>query len=154
MECVELQFWNLRLRNLQYIYEQLREPKVKSMAAVLEKTNSAYYSCFKDIFKNIVISLAEAKNICLYLTPLKKHIQLLEDTDFSECSPLLAPLMHVICLIWYNCKSFDQVKLIIILKQICNLLILELVIFTNNYMYYPGPTAIYYGVELTCDTIS
>lgn len=122
---LELQFWNLRLRNLQHIYEQLKEPRVKSMAVVLEKTNSAYYSCFKDIFKNIVIALAEAKSICLYLTPLKKHIQLLEETDFSECTPLLAPVMHVICLIWYNCKAFDQVKLITILKQICNLLILE-----------------------------
>ncbi|EFA11309.2 dynein beta chain, ciliary [Tribolium castaneum] len=122
---VELQFWNLRLQNLHYIYEQLREPRVKSMAVILEKTNSAYYSCFKNLFKNIVISLAEAKDICLYLKPLKKHIALVEETDFSECIPVLAPLMHVVCLIWSNSKYYDQVKIIVLLKQICNLLIQE-----------------------------
>ncbi|KAJ8958202.1 hypothetical protein NQ314_006441, partial [Rhamnusium bicolor] len=122
---LELQFWNQRLKNLQYIYEQLREPKVKSMALILEKTNSAYYNCFRNTFKSVVVALAEAKDVCLYLTPLKKHIQLLEETDLSECIPLLTPVMHVICLIWSNCKSFDEVKLIILLKQICNLLILE-----------------------------
>ncbi|KAJ8957969.1 hypothetical protein NQ318_001970 [Aromia moschata] len=121
----ELEFWNLRLRNLQYIYEQLREPKIKSMAVILEKTNSAYYSCFKNVFKNVVMALAETKDVCLYLTPLRKHIQSLEETDFSESMTLLAPLMHVICLIWSNCKSFDQSKLTTLLKQICNLLILE-----------------------------
>lgn len=113
------------MKNLQHIYEQLKEPKVKSMASVLEKTNSAYYSCFRTIFKNTVTSLAEAKDVCLYLTPLKKHIQTLEETDFSEVIPLLAPTMHVICLIWSNCKSFDQSKLIILLKQVSNLLIQE-----------------------------
>ena len=121
----ELHFWNLRLQNLHYIYEQLREPRVRSMAVILEKTNSAYYSCFKNLFKNIVIALAEAKNICLYLKPLKKHIALLEETDFSECIPVLAPLMHVVCLIWCNSKCYDQVKIIVLLKQICNLLIQE-----------------------------
>lgn len=121
----EIEFWNLRLKNLQYIYEQLKEPKVKSMAVVLELTNSAYYSCFRNLFKNTVMALAEAKDVCLYLNPLKRHIQQLEGTDFSECIPLLAPVMHVICLIWSQCKSFDQVKLIILLKQFCNLLIQE-----------------------------
>ncbi|CAH1164042.1 unnamed protein product [Phaedon cochleariae] len=121
----ELQFWHRRLKNLQYIYEQLREPKVRSMAVVLERTNSAYFGCFQNTFKNTVMALSEAKDINLYLSPLKKHIQSLEETDFSECIPLLKPLVHVVCLIWVNCKSYDQVKLITLLKQICNLLIQE-----------------------------
>ncbi|XP_076261923.1 dynein heavy chain at 93AB isoform X2 [Rhynchophorus ferrugineus] len=122
---VEIEFWCQRLRNLHYIYNQLREPNVRSMASILEKTNSAYYVCFKNIFRNVVIALAEAKDIYLHLTPLKRHIAMLEETDFSECIPLLAPVMHVVCLIWATCKSYDQVKLITLLKQICNLLILE-----------------------------
>lgn len=95
------------------------------MAVILEKTNSAYYSCFRNLFKNIVIALAEARDICLYLKPLKRHVTLLGETDFSDCIPLLKPLMHVVCLIWSNSKCYDQVKLIVLLKQICNLLILE-----------------------------
>lgn len=95
------------------------------MAVILEKTNSAYYSCFQTLFKNIVISLAEAKNICLHLAPLKKHIQTLEESEFNECICLLAPLMHVIALIWSNCRYYNEVKIIVLLKQVCNLLIQE-----------------------------
>lgn len=95
------------------------------MAVILEKTNSAYYSCFKNLFKNVVMGLAEAKDICLYLKPLKKHIDALQETDFSENTPLFAPLIHIVCLIWSNSKYYDQVKIIVLLKQICNLLIQE-----------------------------
>lgn len=119
----EIDFWNLRSKNLQYIYQQLRESKIRSMALILEKTNSAYYSCFQTIFKNVVLSLAEAKNICLFLTPLRRHITLLEETEFNECGPYLAPLMHVLCLIWSNSSYYNENKLIVLLKQVCNLLI-------------------------------
>nr|CAI5851783.1 unnamed protein product [Callosobruchus analis] len=130
----EIEFWKLRLKNLQYIYEQLKEPKVKSMAVILEKTNSAYYSCFTTLFRNTVTRLSEAQDVCVYLTPLKKHINSLEETDFSECVPLIAPTMHVICLIWTHCKSFDQPKLITLLKQVCNLLIQEVVMTTYTHL--------------------
>lgn len=93
------------------------------MAHILEKTNSAYYSCFKTLFKNVVLSLAEAKDICLHLSPLKKHISLLEETEFNECGPHLAPLMHVLCLIWSHSNYYNESKLIVLLKQVCNLLI-------------------------------
>lgn len=50
----EINFWNNRLDNLQYIYEQLRDERVRKMAVVLEKTDSAYFPCFKTLFRNIV----------------------------------------------------------------------------------------------------
>ncbi|KAL1493068.1 hypothetical protein ABEB36_011203 [Hypothenemus hampei] len=125
LPSVEIEFWNRRLNNLQYIYQQLREPRVRCMASILEQTRSAYYSCFQNIFKNIVVALAEAKEVHLHLTPLKKHINLLEETDFSEIMPLLAPVFHVVCLIWANCSSYDQIKVITLMRQISNLLIIE-----------------------------
>lgn len=54
---VEIKFWNWRLRNLEFVYDQLRQNRVRSMAVILEKTNSAYYACFKSLFKNIVTGL-------------------------------------------------------------------------------------------------
>lgn len=51
---VEINFWNSRLKNLTYIYEQLRHEKVRSMAMILEYTDSAYFPCFKTLFKNVV----------------------------------------------------------------------------------------------------
>lgn len=138
---LEIHFWNLRLKNLQFIYEQLRDCRVHSMAIILEKTDSAYYNCFRNLFKSVVISLAEAKDINLYLKPLKKHIDSLEEIDFSDCIPLLAPMMHVICLIWSNSQYYDQVKITILLKQICNLLICQvrsavLALFANLFIFF------------------
>lgn len=108
---------------MQYIYEQLRDPKVRSMAVILEKTSSAYYNCFRHLFKRIVVALAESKDIDLYLKPLKKHFEVLEETDFGECAPLLTSLMYTFCLVWSNSKHYDQIKAVVLLKQICNLLI-------------------------------
>lgn len=82
-----------------YIYEQLRHERIKSMALILEHTDSAYFPCFKTMFKNVVTALAESRDITLYLSPLMKHFLQFEETDFSESKPLLKPLMHVVCLV-------------------------------------------------------
>nr|CAD7570912.1 unnamed protein product [Timema californicum] len=128
----EVQFWNARLGNLEYIYDQLRDEKVRKMAVILEKTDSAYFPCFKTLFRNIVAAsllpretaLAEAKDIVLYLKPLMKHLALLEDTDFSEVTPFLRPLLYTVCLIWaHSCYYCNSSKIIVLLRQICNLLI-------------------------------
>lgn len=37
-----------------YIYEQLRHERIKSMALILEHTDSAYFPCFKTMFKVLV----------------------------------------------------------------------------------------------------
>lgn len=109
-----------------YISDQLQEDRVKKMAIILEKTNSAYFPCFRTLFDNVVSSLAEAQEISLYLTPLAKFFKSVEEIDFAEAKPLMAVLIHTLGLAWANCKSYQSSsKLIIILRQICNLLIQE-----------------------------
>ncbi|CAG9135931.1 unnamed protein product [Plutella xylostella] len=126
LPTVEIAFWKSRLSNLNYIYDQLRSDRVRCMAVILEKTNSAYYPCFSRLFKNIVSALAEAQEIDLYLRTLVKHFQALEDTDFTECQPLFRPLFHVICMVWRDSKYYcSSSKLMVLLKQICNLLIYQ-----------------------------
>jgi len=49
-----LKFWEARLKNLENIYEQLRETRVKKMAIILEKTDSAYFPSFRTLFRNVV----------------------------------------------------------------------------------------------------
>lgn len=51
---VELNFWNNRLRNFSFIFAQLRETRVQCMAKLLQRTESAYFPCFKTLFKNVV----------------------------------------------------------------------------------------------------
>lgn len=109
-----------------YIYDQVQEDRVKKMATILEKTNSAYFPCFRTLFDNVVSSLAEAKEISLYLTPLAKCFKSVEEIDFAEAKPLMASLIHSLGLAWAKCKSYQSSgKLIIMLRQICNLLIQE-----------------------------
>lgn len=44
--------------------------------------------------------------------------------DFAESKILLKPLMHVVCMVWANSRYYCQSsKLIVLLRQICNLLI-------------------------------
>ncbi|XP_018327462.1 dynein beta chain, ciliary [Agrilus planipennis] len=121
--AAELHFWDLRLKNLQYIYDQLREKRVKSMATILEKSDSAYYNCFQNLFKSVIMSLAEAQDVNIYLKPLQKYVVLLEETDFCEYSSLFPPLMTTVCLVWANSMYYDQSRIITLLKQISNLLI-------------------------------
>ncbi|XP_055848919.1 dynein beta chain, ciliary isoform X2 [Episyrphus balteatus] len=122
----EIAFWNNRLKNLSFIFEQLRNERIRSMALILEHSQSAYFPCFQTLFKNVVTALAEAKDITLYLTPLKKQLVQLEEIDFAEAKPLLIPLMHVVCNLWgrsrYYCHSS---KITVLLKQMCNLIIYQ-----------------------------
>lgn len=69
-------------------------------------------------------ALAEAKDIALYLKPLLPHFAALQETDFAEIRPCLQPLMHVVCLVWANSRYYcNSAKIIVLLRQICNLLI-------------------------------
>ena len=50
----EIEFWKQKALNLECIYDQLREPKVRRMAELLEKTESSYFQVFKDMFRDVV----------------------------------------------------------------------------------------------------
>lgn len=54
IKSLELAFWNNRLRNFTQIYKQLRNERIRSMALILEATDSAYFPCFSTMFKNVV----------------------------------------------------------------------------------------------------
>lgn len=69
---VELIFWEERVQDLQCIYDQLNEDRVRKMAVILEKTGSTYWPAFKTMFRNVVASLAEAQDILVHLKPFKK----------------------------------------------------------------------------------
>ena len=49
---------------------QLKDPKAKKMAELLEKTNSSYYQAFKEHFRETVDALEEAQYIDIHLKTL------------------------------------------------------------------------------------
>lgn len=47
-------FWNNRIQNLKYIFQQLRDQRIMKMTTIVQMTNSAYYPCLKNIYANVV----------------------------------------------------------------------------------------------------
>ena len=44
---VEIEFWEAKCRNLESLYEQMKNSTTRNMASILNVTDSAYYPCFK-----------------------------------------------------------------------------------------------------------
>lgn len=66
----EVKFWNKRRSNVSNIYDQLTDPRVKSIGNILEMINSVYTSTFFTTFKDVVTALHEADDVTLWLKPL------------------------------------------------------------------------------------
>lgn len=66
----DIDFWNLRLKNLENIYNQLIDNRIKAIAKILEAIDSVYFAAFRTAFKNIVAALCEARDITLWINPL------------------------------------------------------------------------------------
>ena len=124
---VEVAFWRDRCDNLESIVDQLYQDKARKMSHLLEKALSSYYPALQNMTKDIVDALDEAHDIFIFLKPLQKHFDDMEESDFVELPKCLVPLFHLICLVWVNCKHYQQPsRLIVLLQEISNLM-MELV---------------------------
>ena len=60
----------------------------------------------------------------MYLKPLKSAIESVEEAEFDQLQPRLAPVLHVLCLVWANSTHYRMPsRIIVVLQEICNLLI-------------------------------
>ncbi|EHB17858.1 Dynein heavy chain 11, axonemal [Heterocephalus glaber] len=120
----ELDFWMLRMENLSCIYDQLQAPVVLKMVKILKSKQSSYFPTLKNIFLAVEDALLEAQDVELYLRPLRRHIQCLQETEFPHTCALIAPLFHTICLIWSHSKCYNTpARVIVLLQEFCNLFI-------------------------------
>ncbi|XP_049855418.1 dynein beta chain, ciliary-like [Schistocerca gregaria] len=153
--AAEILFWNNRLKNMENLYHQMRDPRVVDMASILELTDSAYFPCFKSMFRNVVAAVAEARDIVIYLKPLQKYFDQLENTIFCECQPILWPLMHTVCLVWANSRYYcNNSKITVLIKEICNLLIQEAIKYLDQSTIFQAEVEESYDKILKCiDTL-
>uniref|UniRef100_A0A8D1IYR5 Dynein axonemal heavy chain 11 n=1 Tax=Sus scrofa TaxID=9823 RepID=A0A8D1IYR5_PIG len=120
----ELDFWTMRRENLSCIYDQLQAPIVLKMVKILKNKQSSYFPTLRDIFLSVKNALREAQDVELYLRPLRRHIQCLQETEFPQTRVLIAPLFHTICLIWSHSKFYNTpARVIVLLQEFCNLFI-------------------------------
>lgn len=118
----ELNFWKLKAHNLQNLRQQLSDEKVSQVISILEKTNSTYIDSYKRMFEDLEKASVEASSIDKHLQPLNSYIDSLSDASLphEEYIEEFKPVMHIISLIWDSCEYYDQLKLISLLRQVCN----------------------------------
>ncbi|XP_075413447.1 dynein axonemal heavy chain 11 [Tenrec ecaudatus] len=120
----ELEFWKTRRENLVCIYEQLQTPVVSKMAKILKTKRSSYFPALEEMFATVTRALLEAQDVDVYLKPLRRHIQCLQETEFPQSHVLIAPLFHTICLIWSHSNFYNTpARIIVLLQEFGNLFI-------------------------------
>ncbi|XP_060488660.2 dynein axonemal heavy chain 11 [Panthera onca] len=128
----ELDFWMMRRENLSCIYDQLQAPIVLKMARILQIKQSSYLPTLKDIFVAVKNALLEAQDVELFLRPLRRHVQCLQETEFPQIRVLIAPLFHTICLIWSHSKFYNTpARIIVLLQEFCSLFIDQAIIYLS-----------------------
>ena len=120
----EIQFWNARLKDLEHVYDQLRDPRVKKMIDYMKAVGSYFLPCFKSTLMNVIEGICEAKDINLHMKPLSNHIINFDVEDFTETGKYMKPLIHTVALIWANSVYYrDSSKIITLLHEIGNMVI-------------------------------
>ncbi|KAM6469113.1 dynein axonemal heavy chain 9 [Liasis olivaceus] len=128
---MELEFWKNRYEDLQYIYGQLKARRILTMLELLDKVQSTYFPAFKSIFSDVEAALIEAQDINMYLKPLQRPLEEIENVEFNEVKPLLNRMLHIVCLIWGTSKYYcAPARIIVLLQEICSLLIQQ----AKNYL--------------------
>ncbi|MEQ2304474.1 hypothetical protein AMECASPLE_027335, partial [Ameca splendens] len=120
----ELLLWKNRYADLECIHSQLNSCKVKKMEVLLEAVESSYYPAFINMQRDVLAALEEAKDICIYLTPLQCLLEELETMDFPDVKGQIQAFMHTVCLVWVNSRHYNTPgRLVVLLQETCNLLI-------------------------------
>ncbi|XP_053270380.1 dynein axonemal heavy chain 9-like [Pleuronectes platessa] len=126
----ELLFWKNRYADLDGIHSQLAASKVNKMGKLLEAAKSSYFPAFTNMQLNVSAALEEAKDISIYLMPLKGLFEDMESMEFPEVRRQIGPLMHTVCLVWANSRHYNTPqRLILLLQETCNLLIQQAQMF-------------------------
>ncbi|EDX14647.1 GD18081 [Drosophila simulans] len=120
----EIGFWTNRKLNLQNIYEQLRESTHKTLAQILERIESVYYEPYATAFRKLVAAWLEAQDVSLWLQPLLRQTAAFNSVQFSNGHDLVAPLVHIVHLVWSNARYYRSTqRMSVLLRCICNMLV-------------------------------
>ncbi|XP_076387377.1 dynein beta chain, ciliary-like [Megachile rotundata] len=134
----ELDYWNTRLKNMESLYRQLKDPKVVKMDEFLSETESPYSKYFKDLIKNVAATLLETRDIFLYLKPLDANFQEISNAEFKELASKFKILLHCVCLAWANSKYYPSERIITLLREVSNLLIAQISKHINPSTLFEG----------------
>uniref|UniRef100_A0A6I8PET2 Dynein axonemal heavy chain 11 n=2 Tax=Ornithorhynchus anatinus TaxID=9258 RepID=A0A6I8PET2_ORNAN len=138
----ELDFWKARKDRLTCISDQLQAPAVQKMVKILKAKRSKLFSYFQKHFQGVGNGFwLKLKDIDLYLRPLKKHVQCLQETKFPQTRILIHPLLHTICLLWSHSEFYGYpARIIVLLQEFCNLFIDQAIAYLSPEELLKGDT--------------
>ncbi|XP_076032505.1 dynein beta chain, ciliary-like [Oratosquilla oratoria] len=129
----EHEFWKKRRKNLEHIARQLQDKKVRMMCNILEVTESAYFPALAKMRSDVMSAVREARDVIVYLTPLKPLVEAVEAAEFPDVVALLPPLVHCVCILWASCPAYRKPdRIVILFKEITNLLIQQACVFIGT----------------------
>lgn len=64
--------------------------------------------------------MTRTREINRHLQPLRQYIEQLGSATINELPGTFRPVLHVLSLIWIHCPQYDTVKMVVLLRQICN----------------------------------
>ncbi|CAK9799022.1 Dynein beta chain, ciliary [Anthophora plagiata] len=134
----ELEYWSMKLKNMESLYRQLKDPKVMQIEVFLERMESPYSAYFKNLVKNVVGTLLQTRDIYLYLKPLESYFHDVESTEFKDIMSKLKVLIHCVCLMWSTSKYYTMERIIALLREISDLLIAQAVKHINPSTLFEG----------------
>ena len=124
--------------------------QVLKMSQLLELTCSSYYPAYRSMMDTVTAALEEAREIryaekqtsqtsycihvrictsfltlfSMYLKPLRRQFEEMEEADYLELDRYFPPLFHTLCLVWAHSQHYRQpAQLIVLMQEIANLLI-------------------------------
>ncbi|NXP52612.1 DYH17 protein, partial [Heliornis fulica] len=121
----EFEFWHTRVVNLQCINDQLLSPRVTTLARMLEKADSCFWMVFQSMFQDVSASLEEGKDVNLHLQPLRVLLAEMEQTDYAQLPPCVDRVLCTVRVLRAHCAYYSSpARVIVVLQEICNLLIM------------------------------
>lgn len=132
MPSDEASFWQGRLANLENIFEQLRDQRIRTIALILERIDSVYFSVFRQTFQNVVENLSEARDVTLFFVPLMQQCETFQMSDFEDARPLFDTIMHTVCLVWGHSKYYNTNHRMVNLFRLLHTMFIEQVKVSFN----------------------
>ena len=121
----EIEFWENKARNLNFIFNQLQGEKFRKILKILDQSKSSYNIPFAKLCKQLFLSRSESNENKRYLKPLKKWVLKFEnELDYPNLFLLFRPIFQILLLIWKGSRFFNTpTRLGLILREFNNALI-------------------------------
>ncbi|CAK6981780.1 dynein axonemal heavy chain 17-like isoform X1 [Scomber scombrus] len=120
----EVEFWRNRLRNLQFIQQQLMSSRAQQVASILKTADSVYSCTLTEIFTHVQQGLMEAEDVTHNLEPLQEKLAEVEQLEYQQLRDNMVAVMEEVRLVWIRSQFYRKpCRIVVLLQEICNLFI-------------------------------